>query len=149
MSITEPQPSHLRSKHGQGELLRRIIRQAKRGKRTALNLSSEGVFKLPSEIGQLTNLQSLDLGNNQLTDLSPEIGQLTNLQTLDLGDNQLTGLLPEIQNLAQLEKLDLRRSPDLGIPEEILGTDWDNLGSPQTILEYYFSRFRSGDQGGE
>ncbi len=35
---------------------------------------------------------------NQLTALPPEIGQLTNLQTLYLGDNQLTTLPPEIGN---------------------------------------------------
>ena len=34
---------------------------------------------VPAEIGQLTSLTELDLGDNQLTSLPAEIGQLTSL----------------------------------------------------------------------
>ena len=51
---------------------------------------------LPPEIGQLTNLQQLNLSYNRLTRLPPEIGQLTNLQELDLSNNPLTSLPPEL-----------------------------------------------------
>ena len=62
------------------------------------NLTGE----IPSEIGNLTNLNSLDLSSNQLTgEIPPEIGNLINLlNTLELQDNQLTGEIPsEICNL--------------------------------------------------
>ena len=48
------------------------------------DLSSRGLTALPPEIGQLTNLQWLELEDNQLTGLPPEFGQLANLQTLAL-----------------------------------------------------------------
>ena len=73
---------------------------------------------LPTEIGQLTNLQNLLLIDNRLESLPTEIGQLTNLQTLDLRDN-----------------------PDLGIPPEILGPEelHRSPNAPAEVLEYYFA----------
>ena len=59
---------------------------------------------IPPEIGQLINLQILNLGDNHLTGTIPsEIGQLSNLQYLDITNNQLTGNIPssigELNNL--------------------------------------------------
>ena len=51
---------------------------------------------IPSEIGNLANLEGLGLDWNQLTGSIPsEIGNLTNLEYLNLGNNQLTGEIPE------------------------------------------------------
>ena len=77
----------------------------------------------PPEIGQLTNLQTLSLSENQLTTLPPEIGQLTNLQTLSLSENQLTTLPPEIGQLTNLQKLSLSENQLTTLPPEIA----DNL----------------------
>ena len=55
-----------------------------------LNLTAAGLTELPPEIGDLTWLSALLLGENQLTELPPEIGDLTNLHRLGLGRNQLT-----------------------------------------------------------
>ena len=77
---------------------------------------------IPSEIGNLTNLESLYLNNNQLTGLIPsEIGNLTNLTDLRLSSNQLTGSIPsEIGNLTNLERLWLNDNQLTGsIPPEI------------------------------
>jgi len=59
-----------------------------------LNLTAAGLMELPPEIGDLTWLSALLMGENQLTELPPEIGNLTNLHRLGLGRNQLTGLPP-------------------------------------------------------
>ena len=144
------------------EELLQIIEQAVTDKVTTLKLFGKDLTKLPPEIGQLTNLQSLDLRRNQLSSLPPEFGQLTNLQTLDLTFNQLSSLPPEIgqltnlqtldltfnqlsslppkiRQLPNLKKLDLRRNP-VPIPPEILG--WKDLyedpGDVNEILDFYF-----------
>ena len=78
--------------------------------------------EIPPEISYLTNLTQLDLGGNQLSgEIPPEIGSLTNLNILDLAGNQLTGELPpEIGNLANLTELELGGNQVMGaIPPEI------------------------------
>ncbi len=61
---------------------------------------------IPAEIGQMSNLEILDLAYNNLTHIPPEIGNLTNLQVLDLRVNDfLSSLPPEIGQLRNLRKL--------------------------------------------
>ena len=77
---------------------------------------------IPSEIGNLTNLQYLTLENNQLTGVIPlEIGNLTNLEYLKLTNNQVSGDIPsEIWNLTNLRHLYLGGNQLTGeIPSEI------------------------------
>jgi Leucine-rich repeat (LRR) protein len=52
------------------------IQQAKDEQWTKLDLSWEGIIKLPPEIGQLTALQTIDSRGNQINKLPPEIIQL-------------------------------------------------------------------------
>ena len=59
---------------------------------------------MPEAIGQLSQLQRLDLGGNQLTALPEAIGQLSQLQRLDLSDNQLTALPEAIGQLQPAAK---------------------------------------------
>jgi Leucine-rich repeat (LRR) protein len=73
----------------------------------------------PPEIGQLTNLQRLTLGNNRLAVLPPEIIQLTNLQQLSLGNNRLTALPPEIGQLTELQELALGGNQLTVLPAQI------------------------------
>ena len=50
---------------------------------------------LPANIGDLANLQDLNLSGNQLSGPIPEsIGALTRLYSLGLDVNELTGLIP-------------------------------------------------------
>jgi internalin A len=72
---------------------------------------------LPDWLGQLTNLQSLDLSRNKLADLPEWLGQLTNLQSLNLGHNNFTALPGWMGQLTNLQSLDLsgnhlKLSPD-------------------------------------
>ena len=74
---------------------------------------------LPPEIGQLQQLQQLQLDSNRLTTLPPEIGQLQQLQKLSPGGNRLTTLPPEIGKLRQLQQLNLRENQLTTLPPEI------------------------------
>ena len=77
---------------------------------------------IPAEIGNLTNLQNLDLSHNQLSGNIPiEIGKLTKLQVLNLRYNQLSGSIPiEIGSLTNLQNLYLMNNQLSGnIPIEI------------------------------
>ena len=64
---------------------------------------------LPAELGNLTNLEFLELANNNLTGPLPAIlGNLTKLEYLDLYGNSLTGPIPaELGNLTKLQRLNL------------------------------------------
>src|SRR2546426_331931 len=77
---------------------------------------------IPTEIGNLTNLEILDLFRNQLSGSIPaQLGNLTNLKKLGLGYNQLSGSIPaELGNLISLKDLDLFSNQLTGsIPPEL------------------------------
>ena len=77
---------------------------------------------IPPEFGGLSKLEWLSLGGNQFTGGIPkELGSLSNLQRLWLGENQLTGEIPkELGNLSNLEWLALYRNGLTGtIPSEL------------------------------
>lgn len=68
---------------------------------------------LPAEIRQLTNLEELDASDNLLTGIPAEIGQLRQLRIANFANNNISGLPLEIGNLTNLETLDLRGNPDV------------------------------------
>ena len=84
----------------------------------------------------------LDLANNQLTGTIPtELGNLTNLERLYLGYNQLTGQIPDsLSNLAGLSNLYLRDNQLTGcIPvglRDVENNDFDDLGLPFCVSDY-------------
>ncbi|PKU86270.1 Somatic embryogenesis receptor kinase 1 [Dendrobium catenatum] len=64
---------------------------------------------IPSDLGNLTNLVSLDLYLNNFTGNIPEsLGKLTQLRFLRLNNNSLTGQIPvSLTNISALQVLDL------------------------------------------
>ncbi|KAL5139807.1 LRR receptor-like serine/threonine-protein kinase ERL1 [Glycine soja] len=77
----------------------------------SLNLSSLNLGgEISPAIGDLTNLQSIDLQGNKLTGQIPdEIGNCAALVHVDLSDNQLYGDIPfSLSKLKQLELLNLK-----------------------------------------
>jgi Leucine-rich repeat (LRR) protein len=72
-----------------------------------LDLVYSEIDSIPSEIGQLTELEKLRLNGNNLTSVPPEIGRLKNLKYLSLSDNKLLSLPSGIFELSELERLDI------------------------------------------
>ena len=75
---------------------------------TELCLNEVALSEIPSEIGELTKLEYLDLGvNERITKLPESFGNLTNLKHLSLICCSLQSLPESFVNLTQLEKLEL------------------------------------------
>lgn len=95
------------------------IEQAARDEVEGLNLAGMKLTELPPEIGQITNLIILDLGDNFLSTLPAEIGKPTKLEVLDLGDNSLNTLPSEIKQLTNLTELYLNGNSFNTLPTAI------------------------------
>jgi len=86
---------------------------------TELYLCYDQLIQIPPEIGQLQQLQILDLFFNRITQIPLEIGQLQRLRCLNLSYNQLTQIPSEIGKLRQLRHLYLSHNQLTQIPPEI------------------------------
>ena len=97
------------------------IEEVRRSGAKTLNLGGLGktlkLTELPESLGQLTQLQSLDLPLNRLTALPEWLGQLTQLQWLNLSFNKLTALPEWLGQLTQLQWLDLSFNQLTALPE--------------------------------
>lgn len=85
-----------------------------------LNLSGQGLVKVPDYVFSRIDIQSLDLSNNKLEgSLQAEIRHLQNLKVLDLSNNKFTGIPAEVGQLKNLEVLNLSDNSITGLPYEL------------------------------
>lgn len=78
--------------------------------------------KLPGELGNLSELERLELTNNGLSgEIPPELGDLAKLERLVLARNRLSGLIPpELGNLSELRYIWLGETDLTGpVPPEL------------------------------
>ena len=86
---------------------------------TSLNLNDNQLEDVPESIGQLTNLTSLYLSSNPLRRVPESIGQLTNLTEFNLSNNQLKEVPEFVGQLTNLTSLDLSSNQLQKVPESI------------------------------
>lgn len=85
-----------------------------------LDISNQGLDKLPAYVLKLTNLEELNISNNKITGALPgEIRNLKNLLILNASNNLMTGVSAEIGQLENLEVLDLSNNNLTGLPNEL------------------------------
>ncbi len=111
------------------------VRTNTQGEVTSIDLSDNNLSgTIPTELGDLTSLQTLSLYSNSLSGTIPtELGDLTSLQTLSLYSNSLSGTIPtELGDLTSLQTLSLYSNSLSGtIPTEL-----GDLTSLQTLSLY-------------
>ena len=83
----------------------------------------DNCYLVPPELGNLSNLEFLDLGQNALTGAVPaELGSLNRLRELKVKENRLVGAYPpELGRLSAIEQLHLFNNPRMfgALPESL------------------------------
>lgn len=101
------------------EIAEERIQEAISTQATFLDLGNLKLPRVPESIGQLAQLQRLNLSFNQLNALPDSISQLTQLQYLDIIGNQLSGLPEFMGLLTQLRHLHIRGNQLSTLPDTI------------------------------
>jgi len=90
-----------------------------------VNLTNTGLTgSIPSDIGRLHRLRSLDLSYNTLSTLPSAMGNLTSLQILELYNNSISGTIPEeLHGLHNLRYMNFQKNFLSGsIPESLFNS---------------------------
>ena len=115
-------------------------------KLTHLGTSNCQIFgTIPSEIGLISGLQTLDLSMNDLIGTIPvELFELRQLQSINLSNNDLTGtLVSEIAGINTLKELNLANNLLTGSISEVFTTLVDHLGTKNEEYVFLLSKLRA------
>ena len=86
------------------------IRDAIKAGATSLKIEDGKIDNLPTEIGELTSLVSLEINCRCITTLPVDIGKLVNLTNLVINCAAVNSLPVEIYKLINLTRLDISSS---------------------------------------
>lgn len=95
-----------------------------------VDLDSNALKSLPESMGNLINLQALYLRHNKLDSLPDWIGNLKDLKHLHIAGNQISELPASLGNLNNLTELELNKNP-LNSPAAPF---WEKLGYVPAML---------------
>ncbi|MDQ2905318.1 MAG: replicative DNA helicase [Chloroflexota bacterium] len=112
----EPVSSSLRGGERKTEKLLTSSSKASAFESSKARKTRLGLHELPPEIGQLTNLQTLDLSHNHLRHLPAEMRNLRALTELDISENEFVALPQMLASLPALEDLQIYPMARLRFP---------------------------------
>ena len=97
----------------------RELTQADFDRVTTIKIWSKDLEFIPTQIGNLSNLRTLDVRLNKLGSLPESIGNLSELEELNVRNNKLSSLPESIINLSNLKNLDISSNGLTSLPESI------------------------------
>lgn len=111
-------------KSGMKNITVQDITEKKNGRIVTLDLSNrdfskDGISVIPSEIGQLTSLETLLCKENIITAIPAQIGNLVSLKKIVATSNRISLVPAEIGKCTSLVDLDLRHNQIENLPQEI------------------------------
>jgi len=115
-----------------------------------LYLAHNRIMVIPKSLGNLTHLEEMYLHKNRITEVPDSLGNLSRLRIITLHRNDLGEMPESLVSLRGLKALFLQSNPRLGLPAEVLGSDFRDYESntssanPSEILEYYFRAKATG-----
>ena len=86
------------------------IRHAKRGNEKSIDLSNLGLSEIPTEILQLSALETVNVSGNRLSSLE-RLGQLPHLRDIIAQNNNISTLHEELLDLYFLDSINLVGNP--------------------------------------
>lgn len=78
-----------------------------------LNINSNKISMLPSDVKFLVNLTELHIQDNLIKSIPDSIQYMHSLQVLDVSQNKLRNLTPSLGKLKNLKNLNIKSNPDL------------------------------------
>jgi Leucine rich repeat len=88
---------------------------------TSLSLAATALYTLPSAVGQRTDLEVLNLSNNQFSVIPVPVFRLTRLRELIISDGYLESVPPEIARFTALQVLNLESNRTLTFISPAIG----------------------------
>ena len=79
----------------------------------AIDISGTNLFSVPNSIGSLSSLREISFINCSLDSVPASIGNLTNLQTINLAGNNLSSIPENFKNLKGLNQVNLNGNVNL------------------------------------
>jgi len=116
----------------------------------ALNLRGLGAAHVSPMLNNLTALEQLDCGNNQLEDISTLHSLLSQLEVIKLDSNNLTTLPENIGTFEKLKILDISENDLQKLPFSVIGlslTELDVSGNQLCDLPYDVDQWLTGQVG--
>ena len=95
------------------------IQQMERLTRLLLSDMAHTLTGVPKELGDLKNLEYLNLHDTNLHEVPKELGKLANLRELVLSKNWLLEVPKEFGGMKKLETLNVRNNPMLSVPRAV------------------------------